>query len=667
MKVYHRGNFKNFPVPFSFRGAEVVKVLVSLKFKNPRNKDHIALRHYYKMVYARLSVALLSLRHDGIRETLDRAKTMSRREGLLDTKEYYSCFIGYINDDKGTKNKELVAGFSFKHLPHSEYTLARREFLFPLHNKETCLLGGFLPYGAALIHLAENHVSKQDKITVSGQNSLFHILEYVFKHLGLEAIISSPATSACDTVIVLEAPNKFSLFNGMVVGIGVPKRDLDRLFPKASKIIAYCLEDLLRDETRNFDIFYDGDIDIPAWLSEEFCQKYVSIVNDSDVNTSTYFSDLTKRVHALETDSLISTDGGVELVGFLAGQNDSKIETAECTVRPCLESGKGGDDIKYVSLIGGGRWPLGMSIRHLVKNKKIKLRYVCDRRPEIGYLASQAFPFEYITTDIDAVLSDEKTDLVVVAPYHGFHAPLAEQVLRAGKSCYVEKPPAVNEKQFSNLFEAVKANGSSFFHVGYNRRFAPATVKLLEILSEQEGPVNISMVIRSVDIPPSSWYYWPSNGNRIVSNVCHFTDFAYLLTGYSQPLSVTATSSVQGRTDENAVVTIKFADGSLATIFYTNKGFQKNGYDQKYQIMKGNMTARITNFEKLVIRQDSKTYTAWSGAEDMGHRSQMYAVSDALVSGKANLISMQNAAMSVKIYLAALESLSNAGMPIHID
>ena len=128
-----------------------------------------------------------------------------------------------------------------------------------------------------------------------------------------------------------------------------------------------------------------------------------------------------------------------------------------------------------------------MVIRQIVRNERVVVRGVCDRRPEVLHLAGKAFPFEFATTNPLDIMNDPGTDMVVVAPFHESHAEFAAQALEAGKHCYVEKPPAVNQLQFEML-QATTKKSDRMLYVGYNRRFAPAINLLHQELSQLEGP-----------------------------------------------------------------------------------------------------------------------------------------------------------------------------------
>jgi predicted dehydrogenase len=206
------------------------------------------------------------------------------------------------------------------------------------------------------------------------------------------------------------------------------------------------------------------------------------------------------------------------------------------------------------------------------------------------------------------------------------------------------------------LAEAVQKT-DRILHVGYNRRFAPTNELLRKHIAQQEGPLTLSFVMRSIDIPKNNWYYWASNGNRVISNVCHLIDYALFWCNHCLPVELTTTTAGVGREDENVVVTIRFEDGSLANILYTNRGRVKSGYYQNYIIARGQLIAELRNFQKAVVRLNGKTVARTRGVTDMGHRAQMAAFAEALRSNGPPLVPVRDTLVSARTVLAAAEAL----------
>lgn len=85
----------------------------------------------------------------------------------------------------------------------------------------------------------------------------------------------------------------------------------------------------------------------------------------------------------------------------------------------------------------------------------------------------------------DDLLSDGAIDAVVIASPASTHALLIEQVVRAGKAVFCEKPLAVDLEEALNVVELVERNGTPF-QIGFQRRFDPGVERLKELAGSGE-------------------------------------------------------------------------------------------------------------------------------------------------------------------------------------
>nr|MDQ3936100.1 Gfo/Idh/MocA family oxidoreductase [Actinomycetota bacterium] len=431
-----------------------------------------------------------------------------------------------------------------------------------------------------------------------------------------------------------------------VIGVGRSEAALAADWPRVAAREALDVAAVLRADHWTTDLYYyDGPLDVPAWLQPDGFARYLELAG-----------------------SVRAEGPGVTLARHedaerpLVRRLDARRPRGTVKGAPRRPEGPA----RGVSCVGTGEWPLGMILRQVVKNEGIALRGACDRRPEMLHLAGQALPFDYLTTDYDELLADERTDMVVIATYHGSHADLAIRALAAGKNVFLEKPPVIDEDQLGRLL-AAEAESEGFLYVGYNRRFAPATDVLARQLAEVSGPTTLNMVAHTYVVSPNSWYFWPSNGNRIISNVCHFIDYALQLTHGAAPVRVTASPAEIGRPDQNVSLSIQFDDGSLASITYTERGCDPGTtYFQRYQVLKGDLTATIEDFKRLRVYRDGRKADGWRGPLDIGHGRQMARVADALKRGEGSPVPIATTEQSARLVLAAARS-AEQGAPVELE
>jgi predicted dehydrogenase len=156
-----------------------------------------------------------------------------------------------------------------------------------------------------------------------------------------------------------------------------------------------------------------------------------------------------------------------------------------------------------IGLIGAGQFARGTLLPALRRVKGYTFRGVATASGASGKQVADKYGFVFCTTDAEEVLNDPETDAVLILTRHGSHARLVAQALQAGKHVFVEKPLALNVEQLREVVRAYQAadgrwreadsehQSSAISHqrmVGFNRRFAPTTVRVRELLAGSPGP-----------------------------------------------------------------------------------------------------------------------------------------------------------------------------------
>jgi predicted dehydrogenase len=106
--------------------------------------------------------------------------------------------------------------------------------------------------------------------------------------------------------------------------------------------------------------------------------------------------------------------------------------------------------------------------------------------------------------------------------------------------------------------------------VGFNRRFAPQTVKMRELLCGMAENKAVVITVNPGAIPANHWAQDPeTGGGRIIGEACHFIDLARHLCG--APITQVRSSTLRGHGD-TASIALEFGDGSIATVHYVSTG-----------------------------------------------------------------------------------------------
>jgi len=310
-----------------------------------------------------------------------------------------------------------------------------------------------------------------------------------------------------------------------------------------------------------------------------------------------------------------------------------------------------------LGVIGAGNFARAVLLPEFKRLGTVDLHTIATKRSISSDKTRETYGFAHASGDPEAVLNDPAINAVLIATRHDSHAELTARALAAGKSVWVEKPVALNREELNRVIEARNAGGG-FLQIGFNRRFAPHAVAARDHLAKAKGTKFVLLRVNAGHIPASSWVQnAEEGGGRILGEVCHFVDLARFLVG-SPIVSVQADAAQAGGgpcDDLNA--SLRFADGSLATIAYTALGdsaFSK----ELIEGFGGGTVVTVDNFRAITIADggEIKTERDRTG-QDKGFRSAVTAFTEAVVKGGPAPVDENEVIETSLATLAVAESL----------
>jgi predicted dehydrogenase/threonine dehydrogenase-like Zn-dependent dehydrogenase len=315
--------------------------------------------------------------------------------------------------------------------------------------------------------------------------------------------------------------------------------------------------------------------------------------------------------------------------------------------------------------IGAGNFGKTMILPVLKADQRVDLRTLVTARGVSSAGTGAKLGFSQASVDIKDILENTEISSVVVTTPHSTHAAMVSKALAAGKYVFVEKPLALSMEELQAVIEA-RNNSAGFFMVGFNRRFAPYVQEARKFLKARTGRSMIFIRINAGQLPPESWQRDAEEGQgRILGELCHFVDLAlYLADSSLVSVSAEAADPVRGLC-EDVSATMRFADGSLATIVYTTLGdtsFSK----ELIECYKEAAVCRIENFREItIVGNGKKVLKKSSMAQDKGHNAQIKAFVDGVISGipPVDEQSLIDSSVATLLVLNALR----LGHPVELD
>ncbi|MFQ5778601.1 MAG: bi-domain-containing oxidoreductase [Terriglobia bacterium] len=324
------------------------------------------------------------------------------------------------------------------------------------------------------------------------------------------------------------------------------------------------------------------------------------------------------------------------------------------------------DEIR-LGVIGAGKFAQTYLLPHF-RRPQVRLVTVANATGPSATHVARKFGFTERCCDADGVVADPRINCVLIATRHDLHAPLAAAALRAGKTVFVEKPLALEEEGLRQVAAAARQAGGCIL-VGFNRRFSPLARRVREFFARRQGPLVMTYRVNAAALPPDHWIYDPQEGGgRVRSEVCHYIDFLQSMAG-APPVRLHAQSvrnlPAQAHPEDNLQVTLQFGDGSTGTITYTTVGDPALARE-RVEIFGEKAAAEINNFRTAHLYRQNRTRRHWLLHQDMGHRDEVSAFLEAVSSGGAMPIPLEEILLSSLATLRVVDSLQQ-GQPVLVD
>lgn len=313
--------------------------------------------------------------------------------------------------------------------------------------------------------------------------------------------------------------------------------------------------------------------------------------------------------------------------GSETGQKNPKLR-----VPVSVSAGKAGAGKCVLGAIGAGTFARTVLLPQLKKMPGVELHTLVTQRGISADHSQDVFGFANAGTDEAAIFDNPDINAVLISTPHSNHAALTARALAAGKNVLVEKPLAIDREQLNEVIRA-RLKTDAFFQIGFNRRFAPLAIAARDRLAKAGGVRNLLLRINAGALPDDSWQNAPEEGGgRMLGELCHFVDLARFLAD-SEIISVQAAAARTGGPCDDFTVTLRFADGSLATIAYTALG--DTAYSKELiEGFAGGTVVTLNDFRSLTVTSGGKTTKAGSsGGQDKGHTAELAAFVAAVSGG----------------------------------
>jgi predicted dehydrogenase/threonine dehydrogenase-like Zn-dependent dehydrogenase len=311
-----------------------------------------------------------------------------------------------------------------------------------------------------------------------------------------------------------------------------------------------------------------------------------------------------------------------------------------------------------IGIVGAGNFT-SSTILPCLKKLNVNLKYIASSSGLSSTILAKKYSISNSTSDYNEILDDINVDLVFITTKHNMHAKMVIDVMKSGKSVFVEKPLALNYDELNkilDLYESSNVNVS----VGFNRRFSPLALLMKKALGNDTSPINLVANMNAGFLPKDLWVHdMEVGGGRIIGEACHFIDLCVYLTG-SKVKSVCMSSMGVNPIEntDNGSILLKFENGSNAVINYFSNG-SKSYSKERIELYSQDRTMVMDNWRKLK-GYGFKNFSNKSVKQDKGHLHQFKSLIKQQKMGGAPIIPFDEIVNTTKASFAAIESLKQS-------
>jgi len=328
-----------------------------------------------------------------------------------------------------------------------------------------------------------------------------------------------------------------------------------------------------------------------------------------------------------------------------------------------------------IGLIGLGR--LGrVYARDLgTRIPETRLVAVADVDARLAEEVAREFDVPRFSADPQSVLDDPDVEaVVIVSPTHT-HAALTRAAAERGKAVFCEKPPSLSLAETYSMKQAVERAGI-FFQMGLMRRFDAGYAAAWRQV--QEGVIGTPVLFKSTSRDPhrtSLEYANPkSSGGMLVDMGIHDFDLARWFMGDVASVHTIAGTLAYPELKtvgdiDNAVVSLRFADGRLGAIDLSRNGIY--GYDIATELLGTEGTLRIGYLREtplLVMKKNQVSHDTvpffmerFAGA----YTAQLQDFARNVLQGRPAPVTIDDGLEALRIALAAQRS-HETGQPVEV-
>jgi predicted dehydrogenase len=338
-----------------------------------------------------------------------------------------------------------------------------------------------------------------------------------------------------------------------------------------------------------------------------------------------------------------------------------------------------------VGIVGLGRWAKVLT-RAAAQSDKLKIAAGYSRTEEKRRAFEQELGVPAVP-DLKTMLADPEIKGVILTVPNEQHFPLAEEVAKARKHVYTEKPIAQTLEDGLRI-EALEKRHGVTVTVGHSARLL-AGVRLIKEKIDQGALGRVAFIEanfsneRALELTPKTWRWYKDRapGGPLSQLAIHQFDILHLLGGEITEVTSMASklSPVGAEVDDQSMTLIRFADGKVGYVgsCWTSPGiFCVRVFGQKglmhYEVDFGTWdTPHLLHRTSTLYLQRGKD--GYGKREEIRlpesdmFRAELEMFAESCARGTPNELTAHNGNVAVAVVYAALKSIDRRGQAVRLS
>ena len=398
---------------------------------------------------------------------------------------------------------------------------------------------------------------------------------------------------------------------------------------------------------------YDYPIGYVRWTENRNMQSFLELVANGSIKPSAITS---HEVDFLESAKAydILTDKKQICFGVVIHYNKN-ISTYKYNVD--IAPSKAKVNIGY---FGVGNFASSYVMPYLKSHKDVNLMSIMNSSGLNSEKNKTKFDFKNSVSKPDQIFNDNLINTVFISTRHNLHFDLFMRSLKSSKNIFIDKPICIKPEELDKIDKEYKSlDTAPHIFVNYNRRYAPSTIKVREMIAGDIRPISINYKINAGHIPKDHWINdLDIGGGRLVSELCHFIDFMIYITNskVSRVFASTINSNNSSiKNTDNVSIVLDFENGSIGNINYLCDG-SKLDNKEEIEIIGNDRIIKIIDFGQLSVFSKKHNKTKFSGEGYKGHKNSVQHFINSL-STKESIMNFQGVIHGMKVLFSTLESI----------